>query len=604
MPFNHWDDLAGDVFGDQCSLARKKEMLESDATVNQAERLRAPGMPGIAPEAASLLNVRNALGVEKRSSWSERILSCADKSGESKSMAVGRRFINASDAQDSSMHFSSAEVRTREFIDRQMNGIGTRPKKVQATFMMSTAMMCAANIAGDDWRHIGPQICKERGWPFKKMYRLFLGSAPRRMGKTRFASMMLLNYALSLPGSTVIVFSTSQSTSNLLRTDMEKILQEQVEMEFAGRRYEISDLIGSKNNQNEWRLRSPYNPRLESVIYFNPGLNPQNANKKRGQGNDNWPLIFVDECAFIDVRSFVNVIVPILWMVGAIFIGVSSPAVDEFNFFTRLQHIKYANSNQRVCLTVKAELVCPRCKRRNLEMWCTHYNSMLPDWISSEQQYINRLIMKSLNMEDAAKREIGGMAASMENHAFPLRKIKKLRNRPLFRGTDQNKPEHIGVFVDPNAAFSEMAIVSICLVRGAFVVCYVLLLCTCICVLTKSLFATVVHALVFVLLLESALSPMTVPHVGHSVLQLEELVAHDALVVCAQRAHKMTDRLIVTVEHIVARPRYVHRNDAADVRCHDPLVERAQNIAAVFEEKRVRRRTAAFADAVHDAGIP
>lgn len=176
----------------------------------------------------------------------------------------------------------SPEIRVREFIGRQLSGIGVKPEKVQATFMMGSAMMLAQNIVDvAEWREIGPDICAELGWSFRNTlcFRYMLAEAARRMGKTRSISMTSVNYALSLPGSTIIVFSTSQDASDLLRTDVDTMLDEAGEVEFAGKMYKLTDLKVSKGKRR-LTLRSPYDPTKLSTIYFKPGLHKHNMDKQ------------------------------------------------------------------------------------------------------------------------------------------------------------------------------------------------------------------------------------------------------------------------------------------------------------------------------------
>lgn len=471
MPYDRWATHFSHIFEERCPLARKHESTQKSTALISAADFRPPTLRPMPKRARGALSLRTAFQTVQSGQWLTRVVDRAEQSGELRRMMVGSEAID--DAEEDVASLVTAEVRTREFIGRQLSGIGAVPDKVQATFMMAAAMIMAPNIAQDEWRNVGPDICGEMGWPFRKSYRVFLASAPRRFGKTRFVSMVILNYALSRPGSVTIVFSTSQATSNLLRQDVKNLMQSAGTLEFAGRQYNLMDLVGEKNNERELKLKSPYNPARESVIYFNPGLNENNMDKQRGQGNEEAPLIICEELAFWNPRGYINVVQPIMNMRGAIQIGISSPAYDEFNFFTQLQHIKFPNSEQHVCLTVLAELVCKRCRRRNVAAWCTHYNSMLPNWISSEAQFINRLIFKALNMERAAERELGGMTASSGNLAFDANSMKRLRRRDLFGGVEGTQPKYIGVFVDPNAGGdNEMAIVSVCLVNGAFVVCF------------------------------------------------------------------------------------------------------------------------------------
>jgi hypothetical protein len=177
----------------------------------------------------------------------------------------------------------SPMIIAREFIGRQLTGIGTKPEKVQATFAIGAAMLLVSNVVSEsDWREFGPEICQELGWSFQHtlMFRYLLCEAARRMGKTRFISMTAVNFALSRPGSTVIVFSTSQDASTLLRTDVENMLEQAGEMEFAGKMYKLTDLKGNLYGQKMIELRSPYDMTKVSKIYFKPGLHIHNMDKQ------------------------------------------------------------------------------------------------------------------------------------------------------------------------------------------------------------------------------------------------------------------------------------------------------------------------------------
>ena len=470
-----WTSVYGHVFNDRCSMSESKNSDRKASTrcldSSVFSHPVAPGMSRIAHDLLTLDSDRSEI-VSNR--WLSRVVTKSTESGEIVYMTPGVENIDTKGNNASILITEkvSADVRTREYIIRQMAGVGKKPWGVQATFMMATAMMSASNVAGDEWKNVGPSICQEMGWPFKATYRMQLGSAPRRLGKTRSVSMSVLNYALSIPGVLVIVFSTSRDTSALMRKDVVDMMSAAGYMKFAGNQYKITDLVGSKDAASELRLRSPYDLTQESVIQFCPGLNKTNMDKQRGRGNHPRVMIVCEELAFWDPFGFANVVLPIMSMKNAIMLGISSPAYGAMNFFTRLQHITLPNSDQRVCLTVSAELACPNCKKRGLAAWCSHHNSMLPHWLCSQAQHRNRLIYDALNMSQAAERELGGITASGGNKAFTPKSIKKLRGRKLFGGETRNKPTHIGIFVDPNAGGgSDAAILSICVADGVFVVC-------------------------------------------------------------------------------------------------------------------------------------
>lgn len=177
--------------------------------------------------------------------------------------------------------------------------------------------------------------------------------------------------------------------------------------------------------------------------------------------------------AFWILAGFINVVLPIMSMKNAKLIGISSPAYSEFNFFSRLQEIRYPNSNMHVCMTIKAELCCPACRKNGTGLYCTHFNSMLPPWISSDAKFINSLIYKALKMEKAGERELSGANDSQNGMAIKMEFINRFSKNPLFSGGYHNRPKYIGIFVDPNGGgSSSMAIISVTMVLNALVVCF------------------------------------------------------------------------------------------------------------------------------------
>ena len=171
--------------------------------------------------------------------------------------------------------------------------------------------------------------------------------------------------------------------------------------------------------------------------------------------------------------GFLNVVVPISSMKRAKTIFISSPSYSEFNWFSKLQNIKYPNTDEYICFTIKAELSCESCKKRGVASYCTHHNSMIPPWISDNNKFISGLIYKALKMEKAGERELCGISDSNSGMALDMKLIENFSKREFFIGESYNKPKYIGVFVDPNAGgVSSIAIVSVAIVNGAFVVCF------------------------------------------------------------------------------------------------------------------------------------
>jgi len=270
-----WHHTFGQFFTDNCPLARKARDACSDTAMMPASIFRPPSIASVAKKTRNALSLTAALQNIGDDRWMSRIMEKAEDGGEIDSL-----FAHAVDPGDGAPRITiTDEIRTREFVVRQRVGIGAAPRKVQATFMMAAAMILAPVVAGSSWKDIGPELCREMNWPFKKTYKIMLASAPRRHGKTRFVSMVVLNYALSQPGVPIIVYSTSQDTSNLLRQDVETLMREAGVIDFAGVKVEITSLV-RKTGERQLRIASPYNMDLESIIYFRPSLNKRNVDQQ------------------------------------------------------------------------------------------------------------------------------------------------------------------------------------------------------------------------------------------------------------------------------------------------------------------------------------
>lgn len=196
---------------------------------------------------------------------------------------------------------------------------------------------------------------------------------------------------------------------------------------------------------------------------------------QRGQGNDEDVIIICEEAAFWNQLGFLNVVVPISSMKRSKTIFISSPSYSEFNWFQKLQNIKYPNTNDYICFTIKAELSCESCKKRGVASYCTHHNSMIPPWISDKNKFFSGLIYKALKMEKVGERELCGISDGSEGMAIDAKLIKRFSEKSFFIGESYNRPKYIGIFVDPNAGGkSSMGIISVALINGALVVCLLL----------------------------------------------------------------------------------------------------------------------------------
>lgn len=269
-------------FHDNCQVYRKNTKDLCDAVLPASEFVLHSAREKITKPYFSLLE-KSQKSLTDDNEWMQNMTETIIDNGNYLQL-FNNIEVNAigKDAFENVNEIVSPEIRVREFLYRQLSGIGVKPEKAQATFASGAGMILAPNIVNvSEWREIGPDICSELGWSFNNTlsFRYLLAEAARRMGKTRFISMTAVNYALSRPGSTIIVFSTSQDASDLLRTDVDTMMDEAGEMEFAGKMYKLNDLKVSKGKR-KLTLRSPYDMSKISTIYFKPGLHKHNMDKQ------------------------------------------------------------------------------------------------------------------------------------------------------------------------------------------------------------------------------------------------------------------------------------------------------------------------------------
>ena len=94
------------------------------------------------------------------------------------------------------------EKTLREFENLVYNGYKYKPHKFQRGFLQQAIKGLAELLVGaEDWRSVGPSIIKQRGW--KEMSKMILAKAPRRFGKSIAVGMIVIAFALVMPGSTV-----------------------------------------------------------------------------------------------------------------------------------------------------------------------------------------------------------------------------------------------------------------------------------------------------------------------------------------------------------------------------------------------------------------
>ena len=183
--------------------------------------------------------------------------------------------------------------------------------------------------------------------------------------------------------------------------------------------------------------------------------------------------MYCEEAAYMDLKVFYEVVIPLLEMEEAILIMISTP-VDSFNFFTQLLRMKNPNTGESVFLTYEADLVCERCAQTAHPEKCRHMLKYLPPWKSSDKLEIVSMILK--DRETTLLRESMGVVTDEGGSLFPNENIDIFANELPVVLDERMYPSQLLITCDPNArdsrTSSEMALTAVFYERGTFTVSF------------------------------------------------------------------------------------------------------------------------------------
>jgi hypothetical protein len=141
-------------------------------------------------------------------------------------------------------------------------------------------------------------------WPNLKQQ--ILCQTPRRFGKTTAVSMFCAAYEMTVPKSEQCIFSTGKRASDKLVENVANFIKMiPGEEQFIKRKGEILYYYGEK--KGDVRKCSSY---------------PSGSKALRGVGGD---VIYLEEAAFMDLKMFNEVIVPLLELETTALICISTP---------------------------------------------------------------------------------------------------------------------------------------------------------------------------------------------------------------------------------------------------------------------------------------
>jgi hypothetical protein len=98
-----------------------------------------------------------------------------------------------------------------------------------------------------------------------------------------------------------------------------------------------------------------------------------------------------EEAAYMDLRVFFEVIVPLLEMERTSLICIST-ILESFNFYSKLLDLRDPDGNQ-LFETLRFELICEACKASDTPEKCTHMLHLVPRWQSAERHKRIKMVM-------------------------------------------------------------------------------------------------------------------------------------------------------------------------------------------------------------------
>lgn len=321
---------------------------------------------------------------------------------------------------------------------------GWERSEMQKVFHEGFLQAVALHIYREDADVDMDAIMRMNDWPNLKQQ--ILCQTPRRFGKTTAVSMFCAAYEMTVPKSEQCIFSTGKRASDkLVENVMNFIKMIPGEEEFIKRKGEILYYYGEK--KGDVRKCSSY---------------PSGSKALRGVGGD---VIYLEEAAFMDLKMFNEVIVPLLELETTALICISTPQ-DSTNFYSLMFEMKDPAGNA-LFNQQKIEMVCEDCKKGPNPADCTHMKHLLPRWKSSGKQDMVRQIYGD-NATDML-RESMGMTTSDACSVFHDTWVQAFKNRPLYKFN--NAPMYIFIGCDPNGGGeSEMCVFSVAMENGNFVI--------------------------------------------------------------------------------------------------------------------------------------
>jgi hypothetical protein len=316
----------------------------------------------------------------------------------------------------------------------------------QKEFHKAFLASCLRIIYGKDFLKERHRVMAKYGFESRKQ--LVLICAPRRMGKTFATAFFTICVALLINEIEVSIFSPGKRQSVALM----------------GHIYTFMKKLGETDNvvtKNEEKMVVRTRDGKESKINAYPSA----VRTLKGVSGT---IVVLEEMAQIPPEVLYEVVVPLHQIDITSVIGISTITTED-NFMTAYLNQK-DNHGEPLFASKHIYLACKPCRRKGLAHKCNHNSHLLPDWSSPRKRKQINAIMR--HQEEMLAREIGGVASSLHQKAFPMKYIKILKELPPYSFSDGYAYDNVFVAIDPNGAgkSSDFAITSMIRFHGLYIV--------------------------------------------------------------------------------------------------------------------------------------
>ena len=322
--------------------------------------------------------------------------------------------------------------------------------EMQKQFHESFLQAVALHLYKDDPEVDMDKIKSMNEWPNLKQQVLCL--TPRRFGKTTAVAMFVASYFLSVEKAQLCIFSTGKRASDGMLDKIHEFIKL------------IDEDLGTNHDACCKR-------KGEFLFYHGEGANdvrkvasyPSGSDKLRGVGGD---LILLEEAAFMPIKMFHEVIVPLLELETTALICISTPQ-DSSNFYSMMFEM-VDQGGEKLFNQIQISMVCEDCKLTAHPEKCTHMKHLLPKWKSGGKQDMVRQIYGE-NTTDML-RESMGVTTNNSSSIFQDDWLDTFTSRDPY--VELTPPRVVFVACDPNGGgSSQMAIVSLFQDSNYFAVC-------------------------------------------------------------------------------------------------------------------------------------